>query len=142
MPNKFNNILVPVDFSEDAERAVTACLDVFGDQAEAINFLTVCESRGNRHTEMLPEIDQVMEETVNEKIIAFAKAYEGQHDNINAYIKHGQPAAQILAAAEEMNIDVIVMGSQGRNALARVLFGSTTYEVSRKSNCSVFVVRP
>ena len=142
MPKTFSNILVPIDFSEDADRAVEACLELFGDKAESIKLLTVCESRGNRHTEMLPEIDEVMEQTVNDKIIAFAKNYEGRHKNLKAYIKNGQPASQILSVAKEMEVDLIVMGSQGRNSLARVLFGSTTYEVSRKAHCSVFVVRP
>ena len=141
MSQEFKHVLVPVDFSEDSERALETALNVFGDNADEISLVTVCESVSNRHTEMMAEIDEMMENTVQEEVRNFVKKFEGRHKNLKAYVKKGTAAPQILSAAKEMNADLIVMGSQGRNSLARVFFGSTTYDVSHKAHCSVFVIR-
>jgi nucleotide-binding universal stress UspA family protein len=53
----------------------------------------------------------------------------------------GRPAEGILASAEELRADVIVMGVQGRGALDLMLFGSTTHQVVRQATCPVLTVR-
>ncbi|MGH1486184.1 MAG: universal stress protein [Cellvibrionaceae bacterium] len=141
MPQEFKHVIVPVDFSDDSERALETALTVFGDKADEISLITVCESVSNRHTEMIAEIDEMMEDTVQKEVQTFVKKFEGRHKNLKAYVRKGSAAPQILLAAKEMNADLIVMGSQGRNSLARVFFGSTTYDVARKAHCSVFVIR-
>ena len=141
MPKEFKHVLVPVDFSENAEEALETALKVFGDSADTISLITVCESITNRHAEMMTEIDDMINKSINEQMQSFASKYEGRHKNLKAYIKKGHAAPQILSAAKELDVDLIVMGSQGASSLARVFFGHTTYDVSRKAHCSVFVIR-
>lgn len=50
----------------------------------------------------------------------------------------GEPASEIVAAAEEVGADLIVVGR--RNVLRRVL-GSVSAEVVRGASCDVLVVR-
>jgi hypothetical protein len=50
-------------------------------------------------------------------------------------------AGTILRAAEETNCDVIVMGTHGRTALARMLMGSVAEEVLRKAPCPVLTAK-
>jgi nucleotide-binding universal stress UspA family protein len=53
----------------------------------------------------------------------------------------GKPYVQILRAASERLIDLIVMGVHGRNALDRLVFGSTTEHIIRRATCPVLTVR-
>lgn len=53
---------------------------------------------------------------------------------------HGQSSKAILQYAEENNVDLIVMGTHGRSGLERVVFGSVTERVLRRSHCPVMVV--
>ena len=53
----------------------------------------------------------------------------------------GKPYVQILRAANERLIDLIVMGVHGRNALDRRAFGSTTEHIIRRATCPVLTVR-
>jgi nucleotide-binding universal stress UspA family protein len=53
----------------------------------------------------------------------------------------GSPVIEILAFAEEENIDLIVMASHGRTGLSRLLMGSITEGVMRKAHCPVLVVK-
>ncbi|MBV9880680.1 MAG: universal stress protein [Gemmatirosa sp.] len=54
----------------------------------------------------------------------------------------GAPAAEILAAAERHQADVVVMGTRGAGAVRRVLLGSVACEVLRNARCAVLVVPP
>lgn len=53
----------------------------------------------------------------------------------------GDPASEILRAAEETEASVIVMGTKGRSGVARLLMGSVAEQVVRKASCSVLVVK-
>jgi nucleotide-binding universal stress UspA family protein len=53
----------------------------------------------------------------------------------------GNPAAEILNAAEERGADLIVVGQRGRSAIARFVDGSVTDRVVRHAGCDVLVVR-
>lgn len=51
------------------------------------------------------------------------------------------PASAILAAAEEWNADLVVMGSHGRRGFDRLILGSVSETVALHASCSVEVVR-
>jgi len=53
----------------------------------------------------------------------------------------GDPAAEIVRYAQEMNMDLIVMGTHGRTGLERMLMGSVAEKVMRDAKCSVLVVK-
>jgi nucleotide-binding universal stress UspA family protein len=53
----------------------------------------------------------------------------------------GDPAAEIGRYAQEMNMDLIVMGTHGRTGLERMLMGSVAEKVMRDAKCSVLVVK-
>src|SRR5262249_52219519 len=55
-------------------------------------------------------------------------------------LAEGVAAAEILAAAREMNTDLIVMGTHGRTGLRRLLMGSVAEEVVRRASCPVLTM--
>lgn len=57
-------------------------------------------------------------------------------------IREGDPADGILHAAEKLHADLIVMGTHGRGALARLVLGSVAERIIRKALCPVMTVRP
>lgn len=50
-------------------------------------------------------------------------------------------ATEILRVARESHYDLIVMGTQGRSGLGRLLMGSVAEEVVRKASGPVMTVR-
>jgi universal stress protein A len=53
----------------------------------------------------------------------------------------GDPRDVILAIAEQLGVDLIVMGSHGRRGVARVLLGSVAESVVRTAPCPVLLFR-
>jgi nucleotide-binding universal stress UspA family protein len=53
----------------------------------------------------------------------------------------GNPAAEIIHAAEARGIELIVVGRQGMNAVQRFLMGSVADRVVKHAPCDVLVVR-
>ncbi len=53
----------------------------------------------------------------------------------------GSPAAEIIERAREWGADLIVLGSQGRFALGRLILGSVSQRVATNAHCSVRVAR-
>ena len=56
-------------------------------------------------------------------------------------IEDGIPAASIVAASRRLHAGILVIGTEGRSALRRMLLGSTAEQILKDSTCSVLVVR-
>jgi nucleotide-binding universal stress UspA family protein len=56
-------------------------------------------------------------------------------------LRTGNPAAEIIAVAEERDVEVIVVGSHGVHGIERFLLGSIAERLVRHATCDVLVVR-
>ncbi len=54
---------------------------------------------------------------------------------------NGSPGWEILTCADKFSPDLIVLGSQGRNAIGRILMGSISQKVLTEAKCSIRVAR-
>ena len=134
----YQKILVPVDLS-DVERG-KACLalakHVGGDDCK-IRLLNVVEDipayvAAELPSGMLEQTAQNARETIGK--IAAADS------NCSAEVRSGRAHHVILAAAEDMGADLIIVGSH-KPGLQDYLLGSTAAKVVRHSKCSVLVSR-
>jgi nucleotide-binding universal stress UspA family protein len=55
-------------------------------------------------------------------------------------LRQGEPVGTLLAAAEELRADLIVMTTNGRDTLNQALRGSTTERVIRNAKCPILAV--
>ena len=60
---------------------------------------------------------------------------------ISAEVIAGRAARQIIERARQWGADLIVLGTNERRGLSRLLFGSTSAAVANRAHCSVRVVR-
>lgn len=70
-----------------------------------------------------------------DKVIAKISGIEIKHE-----VLVGNPAAEIVAYAEESNCDLIVLGSHGTHGI-NLLLGSVVNAVLHKANCDVLTIR-
>lgn len=70
----------------------------------------------------------------------FAEAEAGATVPIQFEITEGNAAAEILAKADAMPTDLLVMGTHGRSGFEHLVLGSVTEKVLRKAACPVLSV--
>ncbi len=61
--------------------------------------------------------------------------------NMRTHIVRGYPADEIIKAAKDEGIDLIIVGNLGRTGIERMLLGSVSEAVVRNAPCPVLVVR-
>ena len=138
-------ILVPTDFGDDANAALSHALDF----AKALDAEVVLE-----HGYELPVIgypnDAAMIATTDlaSRIaegaqLGLDKTLEAHRDSgvrMRGIVKEGPTWRTILDAASEVSADLIVMGTHGRRGLSRALLGSVAEKVVRTATCPVMTV--
>jgi len=62
-------------------------------------------------------------------------------DSAVNFLRAGEPAVEIVNAANQLAANLIVVGSHGRGGVSRALLGSVAETVSRHAPCPVLVVR-
>jgi len=60
---------------------------------------------------------------------------------VETIVVKGVPFNEIINAATEINVDLIVIGTHGRTGLSHVMLGSVAEKVVRKATCPVLTVR-
>lgn len=85
--------------------------------------------------------ESALRSDTEERLAAFAVPLEGHGWRIDRVAALGRAGAAILAAAEEISADVIVLGSRGHGRIASMLLGSVSAEVADRAKCSVLVAR-
>jgi universal stress protein A len=136
---------VPIDFSQQSRKAMQYALS-FAKQFNAeVLLLHVIE-----FTPLpAPPLAVVQDETTQTKLHESSAKELGQwrdmisaQATVRASVRNGLSAhAEIVNAAAEGNIDLIILGTQGRTGLAHLLIGSTAERVVRHAPCPVMVVR-
>lgn len=139
----FDNILVPLDFSDGKSQILESALRVLGDGGR-ITALHVVEwlpavTEGTfgiyAHRQ---DVDKHKAEALR-RLESYAAKHPGV--DIQAAVSEGKPATAILEEVEELAPDLIVMGTHGRSRLDHLLIGSVAERVLRKASCPVLTVR-
>ena len=137
-----SKVLVPMDGSETAEKALTFAFRAHPDAA-----ITVLHVVGEP-TPFLGEavafaladdLETVAEERASTVLDSARDIAENHEREIDTQFALGHPARAIIDRAE--NYDVVIMGSHGRDLRSRILMGSIAETVSRRSPVPVTVVR-
>jgi len=137
-----DRILVPVDRSEQAWRALEYAFDSYPDATLVV--LHVIDPRdvvleGDVYGASRP-IARAEEEAADiiGEVCDLASVYEA---DVETRVERGNPASVIVAVGDEPGIDHVVLGSHGRSGVTRVLLGSVAEAVVRRSSVPVTVVR-
>ena len=80
-------------------------------------------------------------ERAHRAISEAARVLTGAGLRVTAEVVAGRPSRRIVRAAKKMGADLIVVGTEDRGGLNRLLFGSVSENVAAAAHCSVSIVR-
>ena len=146
----FKKIVVPVDGSESAWRAVEqACALAEMFEGELL-VLTVIQPYNNAALLAVPLDHNIISqsnaelEEVGKEILARARekvTETGSAGTADDRIELGHPSERILTISKAEKADAIVLGSRGLSGLAEFFLGSVSTKISQYSNIPVLIVK-
>jgi nucleotide-binding universal stress UspA family protein len=141
-------ILLATDGSEEAELAALRAVelaDATDSELHVVHvgvvpsFLRSYPGTLGYYDKLYEQIEEVSRELLRKeswRVKAVGGTVAGAHPRM------GEVALEIVALAEELQADLIVIGSRGLGGVRRALIGSVSDSVVRHAHCPVLVVRP
>lgn len=141
-----HNILYATDFSRSSRRAADYAANLANLTGATLHMLHVInelsdEQRTLIQQDLFDSFAQGVEKLAVKEIQAFRERHFGGLDKVEQHTVIGTPFQQIIRQAEELDADIIVMGTHGRTGIEHVLVGSTAERVVRRSRIPVLTVR-
>lgn len=144
MFHEYSKILVPVDGSNEARLAFEKAIEVAKRNRAQVLIAHIIDTRvlqtptgfeGNFNEEIQRQTENLFQEY---------RQYAQEHDfnDIDFVLEYGSPKVYISKnIPKDYQIDLIMMGATGLNAVERLFIGSVSEYVIRNANCDVLVVR-
>ena len=139
-------ILVPTDFSDPSDVALrygVGFAETFGAHLHLLHVVErPIEQQWAAELAMVAAIDVEAEARAKSDAALSELLTKAERERFAARLVTvtGAPFAEIVRYARRENIDLIVMGTHGRAALAHLLIGSVAENVVRKAPCPVLTV--
>ena len=129
----FSKVLFPTDFSQPAEVALSFLKNVQG-----ISELVLLKVVSTGETDEEIEENQA---AANKKIEEITRDLEKSGMKVTPKVLVGHPVETIRTVAEEENVSLIAMSSQGAIAIKKGRIGSTAYDVANSVDKPVLILR-
>jgi len=143
---KIEQILVPTDFSEPSESALTygrALARRFNARLHVLHVVdnSIMYSGIDGYTFDVASVLAGMVDDAEKHILTCLTDDDWREPKTITEVLKGGPAREIAAYAKEAGIDLIVMGSHGRGFIKGLLMGKVAETVVRIAPCPVLTVR-
>lgn len=140
--DRVHRILVPTDFSDCSRYAFQLAGVLARDHKARLIVLHVKPTLGPMvaYGNVLEGFEPVQSEEKLREVLAHFRL-PGSGVAIEHRLVCGDPVAEILHAACEEDVDLIVMGTHGWKGLTRLVMGSVAEKVLRDASCPVVTVK-
>lgn len=148
----YKSILVPIDGSDHAERALSVAAQLAHGAASTIYLLNVIEYPADGMGMFIGGIDAPVTESERKKLAeqtnaSARKLLDRARGVVNLegievkdVVRSGLTAQMITTEAKELGVDAIIMGSRGLGNIRGMVFGSVSHKVSHTAKCDVITV--
>ena len=145
----FKHLLVPLDGSPLAEKALPATLEIASRFDSEITLLRVIQPPyvltnvgGSNYAALFTALRDQAEEEAKSYLTTQQNSLRQQGYQVHAQMVNGDPIAEIiLQVAETTQADMIVMSTHGRGGLSRWVYGSVADRILRHANIPVLLIR-
>lgn len=145
-PFKLEKILVPVDFSDCSKKALQYAVP-FATQSSAemifLHVLTVHYTTGWEFEvgSYDPLIEGDLQKDVEKRMALLIQETVPPGISTRMLVRHGSPSIEIVDAAKELDVSLIIMSTHGHTGRVHAFIGSVAGDVTRLAPCPVLVVR-
>jgi len=140
-------ILVATDFGDAAEVALNYGRELARTFGASLDVLHVADNVFSRagvegYVAPYPDMQKEIEDAARTQLARLLSDEDRQLLHAKGVVRTcNSPALEIAAYAQEQHVNLIVMGTHGRGAMAHLLMGSVAERVVRTAPCPVLTVR-
>jgi nucleotide-binding universal stress UspA family protein len=139
-------ILAATDGSDDAALAARAAADLSSRTSSELHVVHVWPGPPfsvSRHSAVVARNDPREHEMKARELLGrqVSRAKVPRGIIARKHLREGRPAEEITELAEELGVDLVIIGSRGLNAVKRLVVGSVSEGVASLAPCPVLVVR-
>lgn len=134
-------ILCPTDFSDHSIIAMEYAFNLANDLQAEIHVLSVYQVQKSSTSFIALDdiIHQKHEENMKELLVSLGSLVKEDNAPVTK-VASGGTVSTIARYANQMEMDLIVMGTQGGNSLRTILFGSTTKKLASKVSIPILAI--
>ena len=139
------SIVVGVDLNEADEAVIQEAVSLARDTQATLHLVHAFPAETSVmdyvvYVPVDPEKRNAAISDVQEKLESLASELQDKGVQARGRIRFGHPHDEVLEYAEEVQAEVIVVGTQSRNAVSRALLGATADKIVRRSPIPILVV--
>ncbi len=141
---KLNNILVPVDGSKESICACKWACTVAQGTGATITLLHIVDLNLKMTSFDRVSMSGYIPESIKkqgEDLLAAYRSHMPQELEIEQVLRAGSPHQTIVAVAEDLQPDWVIMGSRGASNLKEIVMGSVSQYVLHHVSCPVMIVK-
>jgi nucleotide-binding universal stress UspA family protein len=141
------SILVPIDFSEHSKNALKYAIPMAEEFDATLHLVYVVEPTiypadlGFGQV-VLPGVEDELRQKGAEELKSLIEREIGSRVQASSAVRTGNPHQEILAEAEEKDVNLIIVATHGHSGVEHMLFGSTADRIVHHAKCPVLTVRP
>ena len=141
---KYHNILVAIDGSKEAEWAFKKGIEVAKRNQANLILAHVVDTRTFA---MVEAYDRMIAEKADKLATELLENYQNLArkagvEQVSYEIEFGNPKIRLPKdMAKKHNVDLIICGATGMNAMERFFIGSVSEHITRYAKCDVLIVR-
>ncbi|EEI25424.1 universal stress protein [Lactobacillus hilgardii] len=137
--NMYNNILVPIDGSENSSKALDVAIEYSKLFNSKITVLSVTNENYYGVGTLPPEAYTKIDDTAKRIVSNAEKFVSSKGIEVKGIAQKGN-AKQVIVEFANSRADLVIIGKSGTNTLDRFIMGSTTEYVVRNAKVQVLVV--
>jgi len=136
----YNHVLVALDLTEESNEILDRATKIAAGSKMSLIYVIepLAYAYGGDIPMDLSEVQNQLQQQATEQLAKLAR--QNNVPDTQQHVVIGQPTGEIHRLAEEENVDLIIVGSHGRQGLA-LLLGSTANGVLHGTKCDVLAVR-
>ncbi|MGQ4809874.1 putative universal stress protein [Candidatus Entotheonellaceae bacterium PAL068K] len=134
------HLLVPLDFSPDAERALDYAVELAQQFQARLTLMHVVYMPPTTEVHLAAYLSEI-EAGAEHDMQLYEKRVQDTGLALETILVRGVPFREIINLAEAQHVDLIVMGTHGRTGVKHLLLGSVAERVARLAPCPVLITR-
>ncbi len=138
----FHTILVAVDGSPITGRVLAAAADMTRQYESELHCIYVIETGWSEGDITREPVIRELEEESGTLLKGFERELQRMGVRSTLHLKRGHPGEVILSVADEIDADLVVIGSVGKSQISRMLSGSVSTFVVTHSPVATLVIKP